>query len=141
MPPVADCELPTTEDLVGAHVSAIRDQASALCRLPRGWDLGDAAAISTEVAATAVRVAARITCPECLPPVLSPTIAGHVLLDWTWGADHIEIEVSADGRLEVLVGTDGVQHEFETTIDNDLHLHWIAWQVTAIGVDRFNAPS
>ncbi len=39
--------------------------------------------------------------------MLSPTIAGHVLLDWTWGADHIEIEVSVDGRLDVLVGTDG----------------------------------
>ena len=141
MTDVADCELPTTEELVGHHLDAIRKQASELCRLPAGWDHASAAAVDPAAAALAVRVAASVTCPECLAPVLSPTVAGNVLIDWTWGDDHVEIEVAPDGRLEVLVEVSGTNVEFETNADNDDHLAWLAHQVTGVGFERFTPPS
>ena len=141
MSDVADCELPTTEELLGSHVAAIRDQAERLCQLPAGWDQADAMPVNSAAAAWAVRVAAMVTCPECLTPVLSPTRAGNVMLDWTWHADHVEIEVGPGGRLEVLVDMHGSRHEFYTTAENDDHLGWIAYQVTAVGFERFTPPN
>lgn len=46
----------------------------------------------------------------------------------------------ADGRIEVLVTLEGFGHEFETTLDNDEHLKWIAHQVTGVGISRIELP-
>ena len=140
MPTSTGCELPSTEELLGAHAGAVRDQANALCQLEPGWDLADAPRIAPEAAINAVRLAMKVTCPECLAPTLSPTRAGNVLVDWTWGPEHVEVEVFADGRIEVLVNVGSVTGEFETTISNDLHLQWLAYQVTGVGISRLTPP-
>ena len=141
MSTASECNLPTLEELVGARVSAMIERAEAICRLEPGWDHGDALAIPAEIAAEAVRLASGVTCPECLTPTLSPTPEGHILLDWTFGEDHVEIDVGEHGRLDVLVSVAGTDGEFVADAANDAHLRWIAWQVTGIGVDRFHPPS
>ncbi len=129
--------MPTTEALVGDHVGQIRNQAAALCTLTAGWDGADAAVVNPAAAAHAVEVAAKVTCPESLSPVLSPTQDGCVLLDWTWGDEHVEIEVSPDGHLEVLIDVPGTQVEFDTSVEADDFLGWIAHHVTGVGLSRF----
>jgi hypothetical protein len=138
---IAHCELPTWEEVLGPTASAILAQAAAVCALPAGWDLADAASIDSAAASNAVHVALKVTCPECLAPTMSPTVAGNVLIDWTWGDEHVEIEVFPDGRLEVLVNV-GLEHrEFETSIENEDHLRWLAFQVTGVGIARLTPPT
>jgi hypothetical protein len=126
--------------VVGDRSEAIWEQASDLCALLPNWDNEGAPQIDSAVAANAVMLALKVTCPESLMPVLSPTKTGGVLVDWTWSSESVEIEVFADGRIEVLVTVEGLTHEFESTLGNDEHLKWIAHQVTGVGISRIALP-
>jgi len=101
----------------------------------------DRASISPASAANAVRLVAQVTCPECLPASLSPTAAGNVLVDWTWGEDHVEVEVFPDGRLEVLVHVEDMNWEGALKLDDHGHLGWLGHHVTGVGIERFQVPA
>jgi hypothetical protein len=132
--------VPSVVKVVGDRAEAIWEQASNLCALQPNWDSDGASQVDPATAANAVILALKVTCPESLSPVLSPTRTGGVLVDWTWAAESVEIEVFSDGRIEVLVTLEDLVHEFETTLANDEHLMWIAHQVTGVGISRIALP-
>ncbi len=134
---VCEIELPDS----AALVRAARDRATELCALPPDWDGLHGLPISPTTAANAVRLVAQVTCPECLPASLSPTAAGNVLVDWTWGEDHVEVEVFPDGRLEVLVHVEDMTWEGELKLDDHGHLGWLGHYVTGVGIGRFQVPA
>ena len=141
MSEVSDCELPTRESLLGDHVDAVLEQARRICRLEAGWNGAGAHRVVPAAAANAVRLAAKVTCPECLAPQLSPTVDGNVLVDWTWAADHVEIEISGDGTFEAHIRADGAERTISSSLDDDGMLRWLAWQVTGVGASRFTPPN
>lgn len=65
----------------------------------------------------AVGLVAKVTCPECLGPSLSPTVAGNVIVDWTSGPEHVEIEVGAGPEIDVLVAATGISFEGVLRLD------------------------
>ncbi len=132
-----EIEIPDT----AALVRRARDRAKELCSLPADWDGPEGSPVSALTAENAVRLVAGVTCPECLPPSLSPTSAGNILVDWTWGKDHVEVEVFPDGRLDVLVRLDDVDWEGQLQLDAHDHLGWLGHQVTGVGVERFDVPA
>jgi hypothetical protein len=132
--------VPSVVKAVGDKADAIWEQASNICELRPNWDDDAAPQIDPASAANAVTLALKVTCPESLSSVLSPTLTGGVLVDWTLGAESVEIEVFSDGRLEVLVTLADLVHEFETTLANDEHLRWIAHQVSGVGISRVALP-
>jgi hypothetical protein len=136
-----DCHLPSKESLVDAHLEAILDQATALCALNAGWNGSDALPVNQASAAHAVRLAAKVTCPECLAPHLSPTVDGNVMLDWTWADEHVEIEVFADGRIEGHLCVGSIEREFSSDVANESALQWLAHQITGVGIARLTPPA
>lgn len=103
--PCDEIEIPD----VAEHIRSARDRAAEICALPADWDGPDGTPIDPKSANNAVVLVAHATCPDCLGPTLSPTSAGNILVDWTWGSDDVEVEVFPDGRLDVLVHVSGVQ--------------------------------
>ncbi len=124
-----------------ALVRAARDRAADLCSLPADWDGPGGSPISPASAANAVRLVAGVTCPECLPASLSPTSAGNILVDWTWGDDHVEVEVFPDGRLDVLVRVEDVDWEGQLRLEDHDHLGWLGHHVSGVGIERFQVPA
>ena len=137
-----DCNLPTVAELIGPRFDAAYRRAAELCALEAGWDGALAVEVSRASVEIALKLVADLCCNECLLPVLSPTVDGHVLLDWTFGSEHVEIEVHPDGCLDVLVDLpDYRDHEFVTDTSDENALGWLAHLVTGVGVSRFNVPS
>lgn len=134
--PCGDIEIPDPSALIVAS----RDRAAELCALPADWDGPDGSPISPQSARNAVRLVAAVTCPECLSPTFSPTSAGNILADWTWGEDHVEVEVFPDGRLDVLVHVKDEDWEGVLSLDDHGHLGWLGYHVTGVGVERFDVP-
>lgn len=132
--------VPSVVKVFGDRADAIWEQASNICALQPNWNNDGAPQIDPASAANAVTLALKVTCPESLSPVLSATVTGAVLVDWTWGAESVEIEVFRDGRLEVLVTLVDLVHEFKTTLANDEHLRWIAHQVSGVGIGLVGLP-
>jgi hypothetical protein len=91
-------------------------------------------------AANAVRLVAGVTCPECLPASLSPS-GGNILVDWTWGDEHVEVEVSPDGNLDVLVRVAGLDWEGQLRLEDRDHLGWLGHHVSGVGIERFQVPA
>jgi hypothetical protein len=92
-------------------------------------------------AANAVRLVAGVTCPECLPASLSPTSGGNILVDWTWGDEHVEVEVFPDGNLDVLVRVAGLDWEGQLRLEDHDHLGWLGHHVSGVGIERFQVPA
>jgi hypothetical protein len=133
------CDVSEARQTAADHTQHIVESGLRLCDLEKGWDGASAPAIDRGAIANAVDLALRITCPECLEPSVTPARSGNVLLSWTYGDDHLEIEVSASGRLEVLVELPGVQREFVVEPGDEagpLLAHW----VTGVGLSRFATP-
>ena len=141
MATTAECELPSFADLLRPHGDAIESQARDLCELLAGWDNAEAPAIDRQSIANAVRLAAFVTCPECLPAKLLPSISGNVIVDWTWGDERVEAEIDAAGDIEVLVKRDGGYHECSMSISRPDDLAQLAHLVTGIGLSRFNTTA
>jgi len=129
-----DIVIPDTAMLI----RAARDRASELCSLPADWDGPGGSPISAVSAANAVRL---VACPECLPASLSPTSGGNILVDWTWGDEHVEVEVFADGNLDVLVRVAGLDWEGQLRLEDHDHLGWLGHHVSGVGIERFQVPA
>jgi hypothetical protein len=136
-----DCELPSPESLRDSHVRAILAQAERICALEPGWDGAHAPRVDASSATHAVRFAVGVTCPECLPPTITATASGNVLIDWTWADEHVEVEVFADGRIEALVKVGSERREFVSTATDENTLQWLAHQVTGVGISRLHPPN
>lgn len=76
-----------------------------------------------------------------MPASLSPTSGGNVLVDWTWGDDHVEVEVFPDGRLDVLVRVEDMDWEGELQMEDHDHLGWLGHHVSGVGIERFQVPA
>jgi hypothetical protein len=135
-----ECEFDAATQVTSGHLQRIEELALELCAIPAGWDNDGAASVDRAALDHAVTLAARITCAECLVPSIVPTKAGNVILDWTYGSDHLEVEVFADGRYEVLVSLPDAQGEFTSNLNEDHHLELLAHWVTAVGIRRFTLP-
>ena len=116
----------------------LKDRADALCKLEPGWDHVDAPAVNRASLDHAITLAAQITCPECLRPDITPTRSGDVLLSWTYGAEHVEIEVASNGDLNVLVELPGTNREFSEPSPHDQIHQLLAHWVTGVGLSRFS---
>lgn len=137
---MADCDFREAKQASADHVQHLADRALELCKLEPGWDNADASAVNRDALDHAMSLAARITCPECLLPDITPTRSGNVLLSWTYGVDHVEFEVAPNGFLEVLVELPDCRQEFEVSGAHDHLLGQFAHWVTGVGVSRFNIP-
>ena len=137
MSDTARCELPSLADLVADRFNGIEKQARSLCELRAGWDFADAPIIDSDAVRNAMRLAVLVTCPECLAPVLTPTVHGQVIVDWTWGEERVEVEVSASGALDVLVRTVDGFEELSMSLDEPDDLSKLAHLVTGVGIRRF----
>ena len=135
-----ECEFDEAMKVSSSHLHRIEELALALCDIPAGWDNDGAVVVDRDALDHAVTLAARITCAECLVPSIVPTKAGNVILDWTYGSDHLEVEVFADGHYEVLVDLPNTQGEFSANLSEDAHLELLAHWVTAVGIRRFTRP-
>ncbi len=136
----AECEFDVATQVTSEHLQKIEELALGLCDIPAGWDNDGAASVNRSALDYAVTLAARITCAECLLPSIVPTKAGNVILDWTYGSDHLEVEVFADGSYEVLVSLPDTKGEFTSNLNEDHHLELLAHWVTAVGIRRFTLP-
>ena len=136
----AGCEFHAAAQVTSEHLNKIEELALAICNIPAGWDNDGAASVDRRALDHAVTLAARITCAECLVPSIVPTKAGNVILDWTYGSNHLEIEVFADGHYEVLVAVPDAQGEFNSNLNEDNHLELLAYWVTAVGIRRLTRP-
>jgi hypothetical protein len=134
------CEFDEATKVSSLHLHRIEELALALCDVPAGWDNDGAASVDRDALDHAVTLAARITCSECLVPSIVPTKAGNVILDWTYGSDHLEVEVFADWHYEVLVDLPDAQGEFASNLNEDAHLELLAHWVTAVGIRRLSRP-
>ncbi len=133
------CDVSEAKQTAADYTQRIVDCAMRLCDLEAGWDGASAPAIDRAAIGNAVNLALRITCPDCLEPDITPTRSGNVLLSWTFADDHVEIEVSPSGRLEVLVELRDVQREFVVEPGEELGLLLAHW-VTGVGLSRFVSP-
>ena len=48
-----------------------------------------------------------------------PTSGGNILVDWTWGDEHVEVEVFPDGNLDVLVPAAGLDREGQLRLEDE----------------------
>ena len=137
---IAECDFREAKQATVDHMQHLADRALELCKLEAGWDHADAPAVNREALDHAMSLAARITCPECLLPDITPTRSGNVLLSWTYASDHVEIEVAPSGYLDVLVELPDCRQEFDVSGSHDHLLGQLAHWVTAVGVSRFKSP-
>lgn len=138
MDALVECDLGTATQPGADLMTYLKDRAIALCKLPAGWDHSDAPVVNRAALEHAITLAAQISCPECLLPDITPTRSGNVLLSWTYGSEHVEIEVSSNGDLDGLVELPGVNHEFSESSPHDQIHQLLAHWVTGVGLSRFN---
>ena len=141
MATTAECELPSFADLLRPHSDAIESQARDLCELRAGWDNAEAPMIDRQSVVNAMRLAAYVTCPECLPAKLLPSVSGNVIVDWTWGDERVEAEIDAAGDIDVLVKIEGRFEERAMSISAPDDLAHLAHLITAVGLSRYNATA
>lgn len=134
---MAECDIREAKRAAADHMQHLAGRALELCKLEAGWDNAEAPAVDREALAHAMSLAAGITCPECLQPDITPTRSGNVLLSWTHGADHVEIEVNAKNDFDVLIELPDCRLEQTFSEPHDALLAWLAHQVTAVGLSRF----
>lgn len=138
MSSTVECDLRMAKQAAADHMKHLADRAAELCKLEAGWDNAEAPAVNRKALDHAMTLVAGITCPECLRPDITPTRSGNVLLSWTYGPDHIEIEAAPNADLEILVELPGNHREFVTSAPHDQILGLLAHWVTAVGVSRFD---
>jgi len=83
-------------------VQHVERELNRLWLLPLHWDGRRAAQITFTAAQGAVKTLAALVTPESPPPQFFPLPDGGVQVEWLIAGNSIEIEVEADGAIQVL---------------------------------------
>jgi hypothetical protein len=85
--------------------------------LPRNWDSYGSSPTDPATVREAVRLLSTVMAPSTPPPFVVPLPDGGVQLEWHAGPIDLEIEVSPNGRREILYSDSRRRHEeaFELT--------------------------
>jgi hypothetical protein len=96
-------------------------EINGLARLPVGWDSYGAARLERKAAEFAIMLLGHMRFGGPAPWV-SPTSDGGLHLEWGRGGFGVEVEVSKDGDVEVLVDDNGAMTEWRSTVFGDAEL-------------------
>lgn len=112
---------------VPQHLWPVAARVLELLELPANWDSYGASHVSSRAARRALVLLLDHGYRGPLPAV-SPTVRGGVHLEWSNGADGVEIEVEPGGALDVLIDVGGEMVEATTTDpDHGLLLRALSW--------------
>ena len=109
---------PMPADVVVDLHHEMRERLQLLQSLPENWNgYGELPITRGAVAQTAELLAA--LGPIRSAPDIVPTPDGGVQIEWSGGECDLEVEVQAVGRVSAsFVGEDGIEHEFEVSVDD-----------------------
>ena len=86
-------------------VDYVEAEFNALLALPQGWDGRRAGPVAIGAVETAIEVLAVLMNETSAPPQLFPLPDGGLELGWWVGGDEIEVEIAADGDVQMLAET------------------------------------
>lgn len=78
-------------------LNSLKDELTALSRLPANWDSYGARAIDPQAALMTARFLCSALREEAVLPKLVPTVRGNIQLEWYNDRAELEIEVGAQG--------------------------------------------
>ncbi|MDQ6783145.1 MAG: hypothetical protein M3063_06840 [Actinomycetota bacterium] len=114
--------------VVSEDLRPLVEDLESLLALPDDWDSYGGRPTTVTAARTVVSALEQVRWRGPLPTV-SPMSDGGVTLEWGGDTDGVELSVSRDGVLSVLIDVDGAMHEhtvisgsFDATLLNALRL-------------------
>lgn len=106
------------DDAVDKDRRSLEERFTALFKLEQGWDSYNARPIDPMLVEDGLRIAALALAAGRLLPIVVPTVAGGVQLEWHAVDEDLEIEVVSPGRYRVFHRIAEVETELE--IGDDL---------------------
>jgi hypothetical protein len=113
-------------------LGSLVDEINAAALLPQNWDTYGAGALREKAARHGIALLGRVRFGGPAPRVtVSPD--GDLQMSWRTNDVELEVEVTADGDVEVFLGADGDEREWRSSVFGDDHLVEALGRVGSIG--------